>query len=138
MIEIKPATCEDEEYDVCGSTTFAVLKVDRISIPLCCECLDELNNSLSEFNNTIFCYKCEHFIMSKWGLIYGGSCKKDLEIDIKDAGYINCVDAMHTCKDAKLLEVRSAKKGDKSCYKLNNSRKLKEPARNPEIKLLND
>lgn len=104
MIEINPAQFEDEKYDLCGSTTVAVLKVDRIKIPLCMECLDELNKSLSTFNNTIFCYKCNHFVKSNSGWRYGGSCKKDREIDIKDAGYINCVDCMHTCKDAVLKQ----------------------------------
>ena len=54
MIEIIPTNHEYEEYDSCGNTTIAVLKVDRITIPLCMRCLDELNESLSEFNNTTF------------------------------------------------------------------------------------
>jgi hypothetical protein len=101
MIDIKPVDyCYDEEYDSCGSTTVAILTVDRIKIPLCMNCLNELNESLSEFNNTIFCYMCEKFIMSKSGWKYGGSCRKDKDIELKDAGYINCVDCMYTCKDA--------------------------------------
>lgn len=100
MIEIRPVSYEDEEYDSCGNTTHAVLKVDRITVPLCGDCLQELNESLKQFNNTIFCYKCKHFIMSKWGWNYGGSCRKDENVDIKDAGHINCVDCMHTCKYA--------------------------------------
>lgn len=100
MIEVRVAHWDDEEYDSCGSTTVAVLKVDRITIPLCMSCLNELNESLSEFNNTTFCYQCEHFIMSRSGWRYGGSCRKDEDIELKDAGHINCVDCMHTCKDA--------------------------------------
>lgn len=38
--------------------------------------------------------------MSKYGLRYGGSCRKDKDIELKDAGYINCRDCMDTCKDA--------------------------------------
>lgn len=100
MIEIVPTNYECEEYDSCGNTTIAVLKVDRITIPLCMRCLDELNESLSDFNNTTFCYQCEKFIMSKSGWRYGGSCRRDRDIEHKDAGYINCVDCMDTCKDA--------------------------------------
>ena len=100
MIEIRPVNWEDQEYDLCGNTTVAVLKVGRITIPLCMECLNELNESLSEFNNTTFCYQCEKFIMSRSGWRYGGSCRKDKDIELKDAGYINCRDCMDTCKDA--------------------------------------
>ncbi len=100
MIEIRPFDWEDEKHDTCGNLTMAVLKIDRISIPLCRTCLEELNESLSEFNNTTFCYQCQHFIMSHCGWSYGGSCKKDRDIDLKDAGFINCRDCMDTCKDA--------------------------------------
>lgn len=100
MIEVRPISYEDEEYDSCGNTTHAVLKVDRITIHLCGDCLQELNESLKQFNNTIFCYKCSNFIMSRCGWNYGGSCQKDGEISIENAGFDNCVDCMHTCKDA--------------------------------------
>lgn len=100
MIELNAVTYDDEKYDSCGNTTIAVLKVNSIKIPLCNECLNELNVSLSTFNNTIFCHKCKYFIMSKSGWDYGGSCRKNGEIEITDAGYINCVDCMNTCKDA--------------------------------------
>lgn len=103
MIEIIPDDYRnDSEYDSCGNTTVAVLKVNSMSIPLCMECIEELNTSLETFNNTIFCYKCENFIKSESGWKYGGSCKKDRGIEPKDAGYINCVECMHTCKDAVL------------------------------------
>lgn len=100
MIEVRPVNYEDEQYDSCGNTTIAVLKVDRIAIPLCRHCLDELNESLSEFNNTIFCYQCEKFIMSNSGWNYGGSCNKDGNIRPENAGFENCRDCMSTCKDA--------------------------------------
>lgn len=100
MIEVRPVDYEDEEYDSCGNTTHAVLKINGIKIPLCDKCLQELNQSLKQFNNTTFCYKCTNFIMSKWGWKYGGSCKKDRDIELKDVGFINSVDCMHTCKDA--------------------------------------
>ena len=105
MIEINAVDdYYNEEYDACGNTTIAVLKVNHINIPLCNECVNDLNESLSEFNNTIFCHKCAHFIMSESGWRYGGSCRKDKEIESKDAGYINCVDCMYTCKDAVLKQ----------------------------------
>ena len=100
MIEIVPTNYECEEYDSCGNTTIAVLKVNRITIPLCTRCLDELNESLSEFNNITFCYQCEKFIMDESGWRYGGSCRRYKDIELKDAGYIKHVDCMGTCKDA--------------------------------------
>ena len=100
MIEIRPVDWEDEKYDSCGNTTRAVLKIDRITIPLCETCLKELNESLSEFNNTIFCYQCENFIMSHNGWNYGGSCNKDKNIKPEEAGYTNCRDCMDRCRDA--------------------------------------
>lgn len=93
----------DEDYDSCGNTTHAILKINNIRIPLCRECLKELNDSLSEFNNTLFCHKCNYFIMSEYGWRYGGSCKKwaesdGKEISEKDAGYLYCRDCMDTCR----------------------------------------
>ena len=109
MIEITSAGYEDEEYDSCGNTTMAILKIDRIKIPLCRSCVEELTESMETFNNTVFCYKCDKFIMSRSGFRYGGSCKSKAEkegkeISEKDAGYLFCVDCMHTCEDAILKE----------------------------------
>lgn len=101
MIEIRPFDWDDERYDSCGNTTRAVLKLDKISIPLCETCLDELNAALQEFNNTTFCYQCENFIMSKSGWNYGGSCRKDRDIKPEEAGYVCCKDCMDTCKHAR-------------------------------------
>lgn len=105
MIEIIPYNIhEDEEFDSCGNTTIAILKINSVKIPICNECISDLLKSLDEFNNKIFCHKCKNFIMSESGWNYGGSCKKDRDIDIKDAGYINCVDCMDTCQDAIKME----------------------------------
>lgn len=104
MIEIRAIdySC-DEKYDRCGNTAVAVLEMEGIKILLCDTCLDELNNSLTEFNNTLFCHKCNYFIMSESGWNYWGSCKKwaesdNKEITSKDAGYLYCVDCMQKCK----------------------------------------
>lgn len=102
---IRAANYEDKEYDTCGNTTVAVLEIDNITIPLCNECLNELNESLSVFNNTIFCHKCEYFMESKCGWNYGGSCIKKAEkygvtISEKNAGFDYCVNCMYTCEDA--------------------------------------
>ena len=99
MIEIRAANYEDKEYDKCGNTTVAVLEIDSITIPFCRTCLDELNKSLSVFNNTIFCHKCKYFIMSTSGWRYGGSCIARAEKDGKiitenNAGFDYCVDCM--------------------------------------------
>lgn len=105
MAEIRAATYEDKEYGSCGSTTIAVLEIDQITIPLCRDCAQKLIESIDIFNNTTFCYQCDHFIMSNSGWRYGGSCKlkasKDgKEITEKDAGFNYCTDCMKTCKDA--------------------------------------
>lgn len=100
MLEIVAKDYTDEDYDSCGNTTIATLRMNGIKIPLCSECIEELTESLDVFNNTIFCHKCEKFIMSESGWRYGGSCRKDKEVESKDAGYICCVDCMDTCKDA--------------------------------------
>ena len=92
MIEIKSVSYDDAETDLCGNTTVAILTIDKITIPLCMDCIDELSESLSKFNNTIFCYLCKHFIMNEEGWIYGGICKKDITS--------REVRSMDTCKDA--------------------------------------
>lgn len=92
MIKIEPIKYEDIETDLCGNATVAILTIDKITIPLCMDCIDELSESLSKFNNTIFCYLCKHFIMNEEGWIYGGICKKDITS--------REVRSMDTCKDA--------------------------------------
>lgn len=108
MIEVRAVSYgEDEEYDSCGNTTYAVLKVHGISIPMCSDCLDELSQSMKTFNDTVFCHKCRHFLMSEHGFRYGGSCINRADeagtvLTKSLAGYLHCVDSMDTCKDASL------------------------------------
>lgn len=109
MLTLRKRDWEDKEYDSCGNTAVAVLEIDSITIPVCLECLNELNEQLNDYNNTIFCYKCSEFVMSKDGWRYGGSCKKKAAaygktITVKNAGYDCCVDCLDTCKDASPLE----------------------------------
>ena len=89
MSEIRAATYEDKEYDSCGNTTIAVFEINQMTIPLCRKCLEELNDSINIFNNTVFCYQCPHFKMSSSGWHYGGRCSK----------HNRDRDCMETCDD---------------------------------------
>ena len=85
--------------------TVAILEINGIKIPLSLTRLKNLIESVKLFDSTIFCYQCEHFIMSHSGWEYGGSCKLSAMRDGKTlnescAGYSYCVDCMHTCEDA--------------------------------------
>lgn len=108
MIKIRPVQYDDPERDRChdfgvDNTTVAVLEVDGVYIPLCMKCVYELTESLTQFNNTTFCYKCGRFTMSRSGWNYGGSCQKragDEVITEQNAGYIGCVNCMDTCGDS--------------------------------------
>jgi hypothetical protein len=98
-----------EGYDACGNTTHAVLQVGTIRIPLCEECINELTESLNKFNNTIFCYKCDNFVMSQYGFNYGGSCKHKAALNgghvtKENAGYDYCVSCMDTCPSGRLKD----------------------------------
>ena len=109
MLTLRKADWDDKEYDNCGRPAVAVLEIDNVVIPLCFECLDNLNQDLNEYNNTIFCYKCSEFVMNRWGWRYGGSYRKEAEkqgkvITDENAGYDCCVDCLGTCKDAKPRE----------------------------------
>ena len=100
----------DFETDGCCNEPIAVLSVNNIIIPLCSNCIEELTEKLMEFNNTIFCHKCDHFIMSEYGWRYGGSCKlqatKDgVSITNKDAGLKYVKYCMDTCPDAILRKI---------------------------------
>ena len=103
MIGIREVNYEDNEYDRCGNTTKAVLELDGINILLCDSCLNELKESMDKFDNTLFCHKCNNFIMSNSGWRYGGSCKKwaatnGKEISEENAGFDYCVDCMQRCR----------------------------------------
>lgn len=106
-IEITPNYYyEDFNYDSCGNEAMAVLSINNTKIPLCSDCINELTEKLKKFNETIFCYKCEEFVMSNSGWRYGGSCKRqqrlksNIEITEENAGYISCVECMDTCEHA--------------------------------------
>lgn len=91
MIEFNPKDYyDDADYDGCGNTTIASLRINGIRIPLCERCVKELTEELTSFNNTIFCHKCNSFTMSSSGWNYGGRCS----CHNKD------VDCMGTCKEA--------------------------------------
>lgn len=103
MIEIEAkntSLCDAVGTDSCGNTTVAILNINGIKIPLCEICIKELSESLKKFNDTIFCYMCKNFIMSRSGWSYGGSCMKDGKVEIEDAGYVSFVSCMDTCNDA--------------------------------------
>ena len=96
---------EDEKHDNCGKLTVACLKVDKISIPLCEECVLDLILSVQKFDETTFCHNCIHWIPNGYGWAYEGSCKKKAELageELKDSdvGYSYCSGFMETCKYA--------------------------------------
>lgn len=100
-MEIKAPNYDSTILDACGNTTVAEVHYNAMRIPLCQECLNSLRESLKVYDDTIFCYKCTNFIMSRSGWSYGGSCLKSLddrtEFNPNDAGYINCKNCMDTC-----------------------------------------
>lgn len=111
MITFRKRDWDDKEYCTCGSTAVAVLEIDNITIPLCLNCIDDLNDQMKEYNNTIFCHKCSEFVMNRWGeWRHGGSCKKKateqgITLTENLVGYNCFVDCLDTCKGAKLMEV---------------------------------
>ena len=80
MIELRAIGLEDKEYDICGSTTHAVLEINNMIIPLCGRCLDELIEEVNKFQSKVYCHECKHFCRNGWGeWRYGGTCKKIAE-----------------------------------------------------------
>lgn len=107
MITFRPVGYDDPKYDNCGNTTHAILEIGTITIPLCNECINDLKCDLEKYNETVFCYMCEHFIQNKWGLSYDGSCKfmadiNDFSIKEDDVGYAYPTCSMETCSFSKL------------------------------------
>lgn len=107
MIELRRINYDDKEYDSCGNKTVAVLEINNITIPLCEKCLSELNDDITKYNNTIFCYQCKHCMINEDGTRF--SCKDAAELDHKtialnDIGYSYAVDRMYSCKDAEIKE----------------------------------
>ena len=48
-MEIKLAEWYDQDYDMCYSTTEAILNIHGVKIPLCDKCIRELKRVLDEF-----------------------------------------------------------------------------------------
>ena len=97
-IKLNVRDWDDEEYDDCGNTAVAILKVGQIKIPLCMDCVNELQESINDFCRPQYCYQCKHFKTSQWGWKYGGSCCKDEDVLDTDVGYRYCKDCMNSCK----------------------------------------
>lgn len=103
MITLKLKDSDSEEYCVCGMPTYAELKVERIKIPLCEECLEELIEKVDNFKNVIPCGKCKWVIKkpNDWRFsctLKAQKARKLLTQD--DAGYLYPVDYTDTCKEA--------------------------------------
>ena len=61
----------------CGSSTiYGILEISSVKIPLCRDCLKELSDEITEFNNKKFCIDCEYFDRNEYGNKYPGKCKK--------------------------------------------------------------
>lgn len=113
-IAVRVPTYDDPSSDKCtpmftNDRTVAILEINGITIPLSMARVNVLIDEINTFNNTIFCYKCNHFVMSKAGWNYGGSCKYEAEkhgktITEENAGYDYCVDCMHTCPNCSMKE----------------------------------
>ena len=105
-VQFRVRNLEDQSHDNCGNTTHAVLMIDTISIPLCVDCLEELFEQIDNYRNTIHCNECRHYIPSRWGYSYSGSCRKEAGEDIPDnmIGYKCAKDFFETCPNAERKE----------------------------------
>ena len=78
-MELRNYSFDSSEYDPCGKMTIAVLEVNNITIPLCEDCLKDLERDLIKFKNTIFCRDCTKWHRSEHGIKYGGTCEVKVE-----------------------------------------------------------
>ena len=99
MIRLEPIENEDSLYcGICSKQYDNMAKIQinsGLTICLCEECLDELLESVKDFNNTIFCHKCKYFKVSYGGKNYGGRCT----LKNRDSDY------MSHCNDGELKNV---------------------------------
>ena len=105
MISIEETGWDSPEYDTCGNMTYAVLKINGIVIPLCNDCIKELEEELKAYRSKIHCYECKYFECSTSGLKYGGSCKLQAkengkEITKENVGYEFAHDFNDSCHRA--------------------------------------
>lgn len=101
MIEIRTPDWNDEEY-ADGMSTYAILDLRGIKIPLNKNDVDDLKEEIERYTKPQYCYQCRHFLMNKYGeWRHGGSCCKDEPVDIELAGNKNCKDCLDSCKDFK-------------------------------------
>lgn len=89
----------DLKYDDCGNLTVATLKIGAIKIPLCWDCVNELQDELTDFIKPQYCFQCWHWKPSPYGHSYDGSCCKDEDVPESNIGYQNCCGCMDKCKD---------------------------------------
>ena len=53
-IKIYDAEYHDIDYDNCGRETEVILQIDTIKIPLCRNCLDDLQEAITEYEFSKF------------------------------------------------------------------------------------
>lgn len=107
MITLKLRDWDSEEYCVCGTSTYAELKVGSIKIPLCEDCLKELTKEVDNFKNVIPCGKCKWVLKKSndWRFACGLKAQKDgKSLTQDDIGYWYPVDYTDTCKEAERKE----------------------------------
>lgn len=105
-VELDPGW-DDDKFDACGNRTQVVLTVNHIKIPLCEDCLTDLQNELKRFNETKFCKKCKYFKYDKWG--ENASCMAQEGMTDEKVGWSCCVyeyDTGQLCKHEKYDEVK--------------------------------
>ena len=141
-MKIRPVSQKDNNYDVCGNQAIAVIEWNNTTIPLCEYCVADLTTSLEKFNNTIFCYKCKHFVSSE-ECNHSSTCLKRERVYEFDYDYIEeigrdkiyCVNCMDTCKFAeKIKTINDIKKEFETC----NDDKMKESLRKEYNDMLPD
>ena len=97
--------CDDDfKYDDCCNLTVATLKVGSVKIPICWDCINELQEELTRFIKPQYCFQCKHWKPSPYGYSYSGSCCKDEDVSDNSIGYKKPRDRMDKCKDFLIKE----------------------------------
>ena len=78
-VSLRVKNCNDDVLDHCDAMTVAVLRIGHTSMPLCLNCVNELQEYFNEFCRPQYCYQCENFEVDECGRIFGGTCHKKNE-----------------------------------------------------------
>lgn len=94
-VEISIRDSDSQPYDGCNKYTVANLNINGVIIPLCKQCLEELEEEIKRFQDVTFCHICKNYVSNPCENKYSVYCNRESKyrgtvIKVPKLGYVRC------------------------------------------------